>query len=90
MRDKKSLSGQNSSTVAEGGKHCRTDAGVVLRIWLIQGKEKRLMARILEILEKARKHLSRQNSTIKVRKCEEKRPEFYKEHLNLRNYNVLR
>ena len=64
--------------------------GVVLRIWLIQGKEKRLLARILEILEKARKRLSRQNSTIKVRKCEEKRPEFYKEHLNLRNYNVLR
>ena len=51
-------------------------ARVVLRIWLIQGKEKRLLARILEILE--------------VRKCEEKRPEFYKEHLNLRNYNVLR
>ena len=56
--------------------------GVVLRIWLIQGKEKRLLARILEILEKARKRLSRQNSTIKVRKCEEKRPEFYKKHTN--------
>ena len=76
----------------EYGAGClqRSEAGVVLRIWLIQGKEKRLLARILEILEKARKRLSRQNSTIKVRKCEEKRPEFYKEHLNLRNYNVLR
>jgi len=68
----------------------KEDPGVVLRIWLIQGKEKRLLARILEILEKARKRLSRQNSTIKVRKCEEKRPEFYKEHLNLRDYNVLK
>ena len=58
--------------------------GVVLRIWLIQGKEKRLLARILEILEKARKRLSRQNSTIKVRKCEEKKPEFYKERPKLR------
>ena len=28
------------------------------------------------------KRLSRQNSTIKVRKCEEKRPEFYKKHTN--------
>ena len=46
--------------------------GVLLRIWLKQGKEKRLLARILEILEKARKRLSRQNST---KKCEEKRPE---------------
>ena len=35
------------------------------------------------------KRLSRQNSTIKVRKCEEKRPEFYKKHINFRNYNVL-
>ena len=48
-------------------------AGVVLRIWLIQGKEKRLLAKILEILEKARKPQSRQNSTIKVRKCERKK-----------------
>ena len=45
-----------------------------------QGKEKRLLARILIFLEKARKRLSRQNSTIKVRKCEEKRPKFYKKH----------
>ena len=37
-------------------------AGVLLRIWLKQGKEKRLLARILE---KARKRLSRQNSTKK-------------------------
>ena len=36
-------------------------AGVELRIWLKQGKEKRLLARILKILEKARKRLSRQN-----------------------------
>ena len=40
-------------------------AGVVLRIWLKQGKEKRLLARILKFLEKARKRLSRQNSTKK-------------------------
>ena len=39
--------------------------GVLLRIWLKQGKEKRLLARILEILEKARERLSRQNSTKK-------------------------
>jgi len=57
-------------------------SGLLLRIWLKQGKEKKLPARILKILEKARKRLSRQNSTIKVRKCEGKRPEF-------RNYNVL-
>ena len=36
--------------------------GVLLRIWLKQGKEKRLLARILG---KARKRLSRQNSTKK-------------------------
>ena len=47
-----------------------------------QGKEKRLLARIFKILGKARKRLSRQNSTIKVRKCEEKRPEFHKKHTN--------
>ena len=46
--------------------------GVLLKIWLKQGKEKRLLARILKFLEKTRKRLSRQNSTIKVRKCEEK------------------
>ena len=39
--------------------------GLELRIWLKQGKEKRLLARILEILENARKRLSRQNSTKK-------------------------
>ena len=44
--------------------------GLLLRIWLKQGKERILLARILEFLEKARKRLSRQNSTIKVRKCE--------------------
>ena len=64
--------------------------GVLLKIWLKQGKEKGLLARILNFLEKARKRLSRQNSTIKVRKCEEKRPEFYKKHTNFRNYNVLK
>ena len=64
--------------------------GVLLKIWLKQGKEKGLLARILKCLEKARKRLSRRNSTIKVRKCEEKRPEFYKKHINFRNYNVLK
>ena len=44
--------------------------GLLLRIWLKQGKERILLARILEFIEKARKRLSRQNSTIKVRKCE--------------------
>ena len=53
-------------------------------------KRKKLLARILKILEKARKRLSRQNSTIKMRKCEEKRPEFYKKHIYFRNYNVLK
>ena len=46
------------------------DSGLLLRIWLKQGKERILLARILEFLEKVRKRLSRQNSTIKVRKCE--------------------
>ena len=49
------------------------DPGLLLRIWLKQGKERILLARILEILEKVRKRLSRQNSSIKVRKCEEKK-----------------
>ena len=49
-----------------------------------QGKEKRLLARIFKILGKARKRLSRQNSTRKVRKCEEKWPEFHKKHINFR------
>jgi hypothetical protein len=31
------------------------EPGVELRIWLKQGKEKRLLARILKFLEKARK-----------------------------------
>ena len=39
--------------------------GLLLRIWLKQGKEKKLPARILKILEKARKRLSRKNSTKK-------------------------
>ena len=39
-----------------------TPAGVLLKNWLKQRKEKRLLARILE---KARKRLSRQNSTKK-------------------------
>ena len=38
---------------------------MLLRIWLKQGKEKRLLARILEILGKVRECLSRQNSTKK-------------------------
>ena len=39
--------------------------GLLLRIWLKQGEEKRLLARILKILEEARKRLLRQNSTKK-------------------------
>ena len=39
---------------------------MLLRIWLKQGKEKKLVARILEILGKARKRLLRQNSTKKT------------------------
>ena len=72
-------------------------AGVELRIWLKQGKEKaqtrkgkktagkekRLLARILE---KARKRLSRQNSTKKCVNVRGKRPQFYKKHNNFRNY----
>ena len=63
-------------------------SGVPLRIWLKQGKEKaqtrkgkktagkekRLLARILE---KARKRLSRQNSTKKCVNVRGKRPQFY-------------
>jgi len=45
---------------------------VLLRIWLKQGKEKKLLARILEILEKARKRPSRQNSTKKCVNVREK------------------
>ena len=52
---------------------CSLITGLLLRIWLKQGKEKRLLARILKFLEKARKRQSRQNSTIKVRKCERKK-----------------
>ena len=40
-------------------------AGVELRIWLKQGEEKSLLARILKILEETRKRLSRQKSTKK-------------------------
>ena len=42
---------------------CHTCPGVELRIWLKQGEEKSLLARILKILEEARKRLSQQNST---------------------------
>ena len=41
---------------------CHTCPGVELRIWLKQGEEKSLLARILKILEEARKRLSRQKS----------------------------
>jgi len=37
-------------------------AGLLLRIWLKQGKEKKLLARILKFLEKVRKRLSRQKN----------------------------
>ena len=40
-------------------------SGVELRIWLKQGEEKSLLARILNILEETRKRLSRQKSTKK-------------------------
>ena len=62
------------------GGNC-SQPGLLLRIWLKQGKEKRLLARILKFLEKARKRLSRQNATIKVRICEEKRPELYRNQI---------
>ena len=59
-----------------------TYPGVLLKIWLKQGKEKktagkekRLPARILE---KARKHLSQQNSTKKSVNVRGERPQFYK------------
>ena len=75
----------------------RRETGVELRIWLKQGKEKaqtrkgkktagkekRLLARILE---KARKRLSRQNSTKKCVNVRGKRPQFYKKHNNFKNY----
>ena len=35
--------------------------GVELRIWLKQGKEKSLLAKVLKILEEARKRLSPKN-----------------------------
>ena len=50
------------------GGHQSQRAGVELRIWLKQGEEKSLLARILKILEEARKRLSRQKSNKKV--CE--------------------
>ena len=66
-------------------------AGVELRIWLKQGKEKRLLARILKFLEKARKRLSRQNSTKKcvnltkkVCKFDKKVHKFNKKCVNVR------
>ena len=62
-----------------GPQGCHSEFGSnKVRKMVRQGKEKRLLARIFKILGKARKRLSRQNSTIKVRKCEEKRPEFTK------------
>ena len=39
---------------------CHACPGVELRIWLKQGEEKSLLARILKILEETRKRLSRQ------------------------------
>ena len=57
---------------AEVHVHCSgVNTGVLLKIWLKQGKEKRLLARILKSLEKARKCLSRQNSTIKANQLQE-------------------
>ena len=72
-------------------------SGVELRIWLKQGKEKaqtrkgkktagkekRLLARILE---KASKRLSRRNSAKKCVNVRGKRPQFYKKHNNFRKY----
>ena len=40
------------------GGHQSQRAGVELRIWLKQGEEKSLLARILKILEEAHKRLS--------------------------------
>ena len=37
-------------------------SGVELRIWLKQGEEKSLLARILKISEEAHKHKNRQKS----------------------------
>merc|ERR1719242_2222025 len=66
-------------TAGEFIQGCHSEFGSnKVRKMVRQGKEKRLLARIFKILGKARKRLSRQNSTIKVRKCEEKRPEFTK------------
>ena len=47
------------------GGHQSQRAGVELRIWLKQGEEKSLLARILKILEEARKRLSPKKSTKK-------------------------
>ena len=70
--------GENK-TVKTKAQGCHSEFGSnKVRKMVRQGKEKRLLARIFKILGKARKRLSRQNSTIKVRKCEEKRPEFTK------------
>ena len=53
-------------------------AGVELRIWLKQGEEKSLLARIVEILEEVRKRLSRQ----KVRKFSKKTVNLTKKIVN--------
>ena len=69
----------NTKTEPHPAQGCHSEFGSnKVRKMVRQGKEKRLLARIFKILGKARKRLSRQNSTIKVRKCEEKRPEFTK------------
>ena len=45
--------------------------GVEFRIWLKQGEEKSLLARISKVLEEARKRLSRQKNNKKVSKFKE-------------------
>ena len=52
--------------------------GVELRIWLEQGEEKSLLAKILKILEEARKRLSRQKLTKKMCKFNKKVRKFAK------------
>ena len=64
-------------------------AGVLLKIWLKQGKEKRLLARILNFFEKARKRLSRQNSTKKCVNVRGKRPRFYSRLTSLGQFAAL-
>ena len=55
-----------------------TDPGVELRIWLKQGKEKSLLARILKNLEEARNRLSQKKIDKKVRKLNKKVRKFDK------------